>query len=311
MLTDSQRQVFEALTLYGETFFAREFRALKIKPRLFPLIVGPTGAGKSFLVRKAAAELDSHYLRLTFGDWLPRGVRPDSGGQTAFTIISAALEEGRVLLHIDELDKMREDFEHHWTRAVANDVWNVLDGNLPVRDYFKVQRQDATPEQVADAEAQLRKKLWIVGSGTWQSVFEQESRSPMGFGSASVAEFKAEAASEKIRSAKTIPEELLARFSSNLLFVRYPASDVEKQSLLEECGLLALAKQLGRHVGPTDLDFNRGGMRRLETLAADLLLDVRRTAALSRKPRGDKRKCRAPAARGDPGDLFSLQDPEA
>jgi len=307
MLTSSQRHVFETLVLYGEAFFAREFGALKIKPRLFPLIVGPTGAGKSFLVRNVAEQLDAHYFRLTFGDWLPRGVRADSGGQTAFTIISTVLEESRVVLHIDELDKMREDYEHQWTRSVANDVWNVLDGILPVRDYYKARNQAPSPEQIRDTEALMREQLWIVGSGTWQSVFEENARRPLGFAKVDGGFRDTSHVLEKIRAIKAIPEELLARFSSSLLLLQYPDSDAEKHALLEQSGILALAARAGRPIHVSDLDFNQGGMRRLESLATDLLLELRR----QRKIRTSMQRKRIPASRPllarndrDPGDLF-------
>jgi hypothetical protein len=272
MYTQSQQHVLEQVLLMGETFFSRDFAGLKICPRLFPLVVGPTGSGKTFLFKRAASELNAVYFRLTFGDWIPRGARDAAGAQTTFAILDALQSAERLVLHIDELDKCREDFDHSWSRSVANDLWNVLDGILPVQDWFNASGKKNPSELLEITYQRSRDSLWIVGSGTWQSVFSDQHRPTLGFASKEQRGPDDEDLTARIQASKAIPEELLARFASDLLFLHYPQSAKEKQDLLDAAGLTALAQEIGQSVRIEDIDMNGFGMRRIESLATQMLM---------------------------------------
>jgi hypothetical protein len=276
MLTRSQAHVFEQLVLMGETFFRQDFAGLTIRPRLFPLVVGPTVAGKTFLVQRVAQRLGATHFRITWGDWIPRGARDGSGSQTTFAILEALEQTEALLLHLDELDKCREDFQNAWSRSVANDLWNVMDGLLPVADYWKAKGVPVTPELIEMMDNKIRSSLMLVGSGTWQGVFNERPRPDVGFIAQSHPEADDVALTARIRAAKSIPDELLARFASDLLFLRYPNSPEEKQELLDSSGISALAGRLGHPINVKELDLHGVGMRRLESLATELLLNLRR-----------------------------------
>jgi ATPase family associated with various cellular activities (AAA) len=276
MYTKSQQQVLEQVLIMGETFFSRDFAGLTIQPRLYPLIVGPTGSGKTFLLKQAAAELNATYWHVTFGDWLPRGVRDGAGVQTTFAILNALAGAKRLVVHIDELDKCREDFDHSWSRSVSNDIWNFLDGILPVEDWLKASGKPFSSELVDITNQRVRESLWIAGSGAWQSVFLAQPRRALGFGA---KEQRAPDDSEftaRIRAAKAIPDELLSRFASDLLVLHYPQSTKEKQDLLDAAGLTALGMELGQPVRAEELDLNGLGMRKIESIATRMLLALQR-----------------------------------
>ena len=315
ILTGGQARALESMVALGELFYACGTTGLcAIRPRLFPLLVGPTGAGKSWLVRQVAEKLAVKLLPITFGSWLPLGARLDR--PTQFTIIDALLRYDRVALHLDELDKVGSEVSTDWGRSIFNDLWNVLDHRLDAASFLendfaaRTQRGSIDPgldlcdkyhafgllqiEHVGSADRfvrfiaeRARHGLWIVGSGTWQKVFEnaRDSRR-IGFapaaGQGSALATPDAAIVDQIRASGAIPAELLARFSTELLVLTYP-NPAELAQLIESLGINALARAAGTTVTPGDLDLTVAGMRTLESLVTKLLLrfDARRRAELA------------------------------
>lgn len=272
MHTRSQREAARLLRSFAEVYFTNQPNGLKFRPRLFPLVVGPTGAGKSTLIASTAAALEVPVLRVTYGDWLPRGVRPEAGEATVLAILQALDGAPRLILHIDELDKIREDFGTGWGRSVANDIWNVLDGVLPVRDFLTSAKRPVTEESQARLLRRIREGLWIVGSGTWQGVFDAAERPSLGFAAADTVAPQAEELAARIRAAEQIPTELLARFATELVFVEYPKTEEEIRELLDQSGLAALAGEVGETIDLSPAHFRKVGFRCIESVAARLLV---------------------------------------
>lgn len=274
LFTKNQEKVYEDLTLLCDLFFDRQYDGI-IKPRLDPLIAGPTGAGKSHLIRELSGYADAHYYPTTYGNWMPLGTRSDTGGPTMFNLLDAIFSNHRVLLHLDELDKFREDYSQTWSRSIANDVWNVLDRNFPVNDWITSRNKtELDPERMKSI---IQERLWIVGSGTWQIIFEKQTRGQLGFGSTDSwdAPLSLSETRDTIRKAQLIPPELLSRFNVDIHLLNYPSSD-EKQKLLEDTGILFLGRSLGKTITPDMLDFQKGGMREIESLMTHLLLERKR-----------------------------------
>jgi hypothetical protein len=302
VLTNAQAHALETMVALGNLFFnGQSISTCASKPRLFPLIVGPTGAGKSWLVRQAAEKLHVKPLHLTFGSWLPLGNRHDR--PTQFTIIDALLRTERVALHLDELDKVGAAATSDWARSIFNDLWNVLDHQLEAGLFFSSEGPGRScryasepgrelietygafgllrPDHTATAEnfgrfvaERARSGLWIVGSGTWQSVFEENDEARrIGFSANREQAVPAAnaAIAERIRRAGYIPRELLARFSTELLVLNYPTA-AELALLLESLGINALARAAETTVSADDLDLGVAGMRTLESVVTRLLL---------------------------------------
>lgn len=272
MHTRSQREAARLLRSFAEVYFTNQPSGLKFRPRLFPLVVGPTGVGKTTLIASTAAVLEVPVLRVTYGDWLPRGVRNEAGEATVMAILRALDAAPRLILHIDELDKIREDYGTGWGRSVANDIWNVLDGVLPVRDFLTGAKRQVTEENQARLLRRIRDGLWIVGSGTWQGVFDAAERPSLGFAAAAAVAPQAEELAARIRAAEQIPAELLARFATELVFVEYPKTDEEVRELLDQSGLAALAGEVGEMIDLSPAHFCKVGFRCIESVAARLLV---------------------------------------
>lgn len=267
-LTKSQRAARETLVQMGQLFFSGERILPAIKVRLFPVLIGPTGVGKNFLVESAATQLDAFYVKRARGDWLPMGSK--SGRPTVFQILDYVSTYDRVLLQLDELDKFTDLQNAEWSASIATDLWAILDLSFQIPEFLReVTFPGREPPTVAEMHKRVHKNLWIVGSGTFQKVFEN------GLANASIGFCRDRQAHcvgmDEIVASRTISPELLLRFNGNPILIQYPSAE-ETLELLKSSGISGLAKKLGMHVGPEDIDWTRGGMRALESLATRLML---------------------------------------
>ncbi len=166
----SQRRAFEELVLIGETFFGTDWLSLPLRPRFDTLVIGPSGSGKSHLVRAVAAHLKVPCLRVSHGEWIVMGARPHLQ-PTVQKITNFIVENERGIIHVDELDKARAGFQAEWTISVFAEIFSLLDRIIP-----------AEPREKPNTEIlrqRLRSDFLFVGSGTWQAAWEESP--PIGF----------------------------------------------------------------------------------------------------------------------------------
>lgn len=275
--TESHRTAAATLLTMGEIFFSKErYLASGLKLRLFPLLAGETGSGKSFLVKYIANRLHARYMRVTRSDWIVQG--SSRGRPTTYQIIDYIITNQRLIIGLDEIDKMQINFaSHEWSASVAGDLWALLDGILPVAEYLRdtpFADQEKPTEQ--EVNSWIQSRMWIIGLGTWQTALKKNrTRSAIGF--RCMGEDRSVDIDTLARS-ELVSEELLHRFSANLLYLELPSRD-ELVSLLESTGINALAKELGQTIALEDVNVNHGGIRSLETLATRLVIAMHRRKA--------------------------------
>ncbi len=262
-LTISQRAAFDRALALSELFFEEDCAKLILKPKCFGLLAGPTGAGKSAIANLLAKKLGAHFLHLSYGGWLPQGVSKDYQ-PTTYKILGAAAEHERVLVFIDEFDKLgNQSSNSEWHRSVMAEIFLMLDGAWPIEAY---RRHAKVPDAVEDPKVQ---NIYILAAGTWQSV-TSASQSRIGFGGME----QANSIEMQIREIQAIPAELLARFHQDIILISYPTAD-EIPSLLDNYGLTSLAAQAGEKIDPKSVDFTKGGMRVFEAMSSNFLLKKR------------------------------------
>ncbi len=289
--TVSQREALSLLHERARLFYAPPpDAATGIPVQTNSLMLGPTGCGKTTLIKCLAAQLGAHPICISHGSWIVHGAQ--DAHPTTRLLLWAAMHNERVVLFIDELDKFFGSGDgSSWHNSVLNDLWLVLDRGLPwamfAADGAFVK---AVPPEYKSAEAMERlfkTRVFIVGAGTWQ---QQHRGTPtMGFNSAWVGEVKAE---NLIRNGG-MPEEVLRRFNRDLIHLAYPTIE-EIERLIQRDGLLALADKVDEKIEIPELhrQMDTVGMTALTSLKTRLLLKRQR---LGNEPNGKIRIVRTVA----------------
>lgn len=262
--TKSQRAATDRLRamalLYFETISGGDF----LIPRLFPLVVGETGTGKSSLVARVAKDLNAVLIRTTVSQWIPQGARE---APTLQRIVTALKDADRAVLFVDELDKLHSD-SSTWARSVLGEIFDVLEKQLP---QHLVPKSDAE-----DLPHKLRNRLWIVGGGAWQHLHGKagQARFP-GFAAPALMGASAYPGtwSERLLADGFSPE-LLGRFHRSPIHLRYPDA-AETEHLLERLGFVRLAEKIHRLDLIRNFSWAPFGIRNLESLYCDLLIAER------------------------------------
>ena len=130
---------------------------LSVKPRMIPLLYGPTGAGKTYIAESVAKELGAGFAKVEVSSWIPVGAR--EGAPTTKALTGALSSNERLVFFIDEIDKLAGD-STAWSRGIQSEVWSTLDTS------------SKTPN------------MFIVGAGTWQ---DEHGKKTLGFKSKDVA----------------------------------------------------------------------------------------------------------------------------
>ncbi len=273
-LTRRQNAVLATCTSLGEIFFSSHQRGhAGLRPLLFPLLVGPTGSGKTHLVGALAQRLNAHLIRVQRSDFVPQGARLRP---TVFKICDALVENERIVVLLDELDKYRTDGgptpSGEWGAGVFGDVWAAADGRLPVENYLTENEPGKTPKNqisLAELRERAQRRLFVVAAGTFQEAWDLAAKPQLGFRK-SGGQAAAQVTTEDILRARQISPEIIARFYPPL-FLDYPEPD-EVALMFEQTGITVLARECGYPLSQEDYDLRRTGFRGVCSLYSTLLL---------------------------------------
>ncbi|MEI7900920.1 MAG: ATP-binding protein [bacterium] len=162
----------------------------EMRDRIFPLICGPSGAGKTTAVRAAANEISrlhyrAHprgkvaYMELHATSWIPAG----AAQPTTLRVISDAINlltrnrHGLLIIFFDELDKLRNT-----TRGNGNSAWHI--GNMQEIQALLGRSAGILPKRFAYAlscffrrvkPAAVLRNAYLIGAGAFQDAYQTSS----------------------------------------------------------------------------------------------------------------------------------------
>ena len=286
-----QKEAHRILLEIAEVFFETDWSTAGLRPRLDPLMVGPSGVGKSHLVRIMARNLGLPLLRLTYNEWIVSGARDLS--HTLTRLREFVDKNDRGVIHIDELDKFKTVHRTDWSTAVFGELFHLLDRSL--------QQPTRAGAWTLELQAKLSTSFLIVGSGTWQAIWAEHTKPALGFRTSASA--PTQIIQREIERCGAIPDELRLRFNSELIVLPYASAD-DYRSGAREFGLDQMAALLNVELEYTEAVQSGLGARWLEEIFAKLL----RTARSQGKTLFPLRS--SPSTTSEPGPEIDLSDLE-
>jgi len=272
MIFNHQQAVRVELVRTIRAFFHAPWRNLPVRPRFNRFITGPTGVGKSTLVREVARETDIPLFEVSATNWIPLGVSDRSARATWIDIADFCKAHKRGIIFLDEADKLGA--ESAWMNHVRVEIFSLLDQRVP-QNLFLKSEDDALGESPEEAFAHVSNKLshdiFIVGAGAFQCLWEGRVRSSLGFRTPSCSADPG-LASRDMHS--VIPPEIANRFASPVLQLR-PLAKADYLEMAESVAshLTELHNASFRRLANERLDSalsNQSGCRWVE----ELLLEV-------------------------------------
>lgn len=221
-LTASQERGMELL---GEiySFHQQNKRVAGISTKPVPLLIGPSGCGKTALIRYFADRHQLPLLDLNPGNWIVSGAA--SHPHTLQLIRRFIRDHAKGLIYLDELDKFNGTTD--WMRNVVQECMALLDQRI------------SSFEGWGDEDRVRLGHFFIVGSGTWQNLYYEDSQ-VLGFDLADEVDL-----AEKLVNQKQIPDEILFRFPHVIEVKGLSAIEFKKRitQVREELNLPTLSKE--------------------------------------------------------------------
>lgn len=258
-----QQEAFAVLLEMAETFYETDWPESGLRPRLDPMVAGPSGVGKSHVVRAVGQQLALPILRLSYNEWLVAGAKEHP--YTLERVHTFVENNHRGLIHIDELDKFKAVHRTDWSTSVLGELMLLLDRSVqqPMRGIVW------TPF----LQAKLRKSFLIIGSGTWQFSWTENAKRRMGFQNST--SFTPELIQHDIEKSGIIPVELFRRFCSELIILP-PATEADYRRGAELFDLERMGRDLGIQLDYVNAVERGLGARWLEETLARLLRIARK-----------------------------------
>ena len=268
-----QEEAFRSLYETGHAFFRGRWQQLPLKPRFARFLTGPTGTGKSFLVRAVAQALEKPLFEIGASNWLPFGSHSGGGSPTWITIATFLRRNSRGIIFIDELDKING--ASSWMNHIRVEIFSLLDQRLP--DTLRLvddEEAEAIHEPVIRERlrARLAHGILVIGAGAFQDLHEAHQQRIAGFNTA--REITSPLAQNDM--AKVIPREIANRFSAPILHLP-PLQERDYRQMLEQIAakspakLRALITTIGQESLPAALAA-QSGCRWLEEVLLEALI---------------------------------------
>ena len=130
-----QESAFQELLRTAEAFFEPRWHDFSVKPRFSRLVVGPSGAGKTHIVRALAKHLGIPLFSIDVSNWvLLCASGAERNGETWHHICNFVSKNDKGIIFLDELDKLGRSGDRAdsaWNQHLRVELYSLLDGRIP------------------------------------------------------------------------------------------------------------------------------------------------------------------------------------
>ena len=196
-LTESQAKAFLELSAlvklsgHGETYGG-------FRPRAKPLLLGPSGAGKTALITRLCESEQLPLLVVNSGGWILVSAKAEP--YTLHGVRRFVRENAKGCIFLDEIDKCcpsgQRGWSSEWNLATTTELLALLDGD-----------QRLLTSGWNQEEVERLRNFTIIGAGAWQRKVKTDG---------------AAAHARRMIKDPGIPEEITLRFNSRLIVVEPP-----------------------------------------------------------------------------------------
>ena len=183
-----------------------------VRTRPFPLLIAPSGTGKTSLVQYVSAAANLPVFSINVANWIIRGARSE---QHTLTQIAQFIQSNATgVIFLDEVNKLSR--QHAADSSWCSDLLSELIAFLDADSRLKAMG-------IGDAVEHLRRNFFIIGAAAFQDEWEQ-SRSSNSIGFLNDERGNEGGQFENlVRSQNTVPVELLNRFNDRIVFIQPPS----------------------------------------------------------------------------------------
>ena len=261
-LTVAQTFALDRLEQLTQLPGAQSYAGFTVRKRA--LIVGPSGAGKTRVIKTLCERLGLPLFCCPSGSWIIYGA--STTPHTIMAFRDFVRNHNRGVFFLDELDKALPSGAgvrmSVWSQGIFGEIIALLDGD---------QRLQAMGWDEEDVE-RLNGHFTIHAAGAWQhlvnTIRQRQDKASLGFAQTNG---KTESYIEMIRTDETVPQELLFRFHPEPVFIASPSGEDFRTALTEVHRSLGLADQAVDE--PVSRALGSGmGMRWVEGYVTDLVL---------------------------------------
>lgn len=215
-----QRDAFDRLSLLARATIFNNLSDLPIQIRPTVFVTGPSGVGKTHIVREVAASLNLEFYSISLSEWIILG-GTSRGSTTTWPSICQFLNSSSsgAIIFVDEVDKLRSHGGSsatggEWSRMLLTELYTLLDFRVP-RNLNDENGDRISQAVIANAAQSLRSKTMIVAAGAFHEIWSDQPA--IGFGSAGLPEF---IPPDLNLLAQFVPRELINRFGSQLVVLK-------------------------------------------------------------------------------------------